>query len=330
MSRYSRQLFPFCTLVLIFALWSMLAPEHFLSVRNLLNILRGASVTGIAAVGMTFVVIIAGIDLSVGAMLSLCAIVSAVSMLVFSGAGLVAIENGIYVPLNGWAIAAGTVLGVLTGGAAGFLNGELIARLKLMPFLATLGTMVVFRSASLLVNDGRPAVVSDYFWLDAGTVFGVPAAVVLFFGVLVVGGFLLQYTTFGRYVRALGSSPLTALHAGIDVTRLKVGVYTICGILVGVAALVRMSRVGAANPSSAGVGLELDVIAAVLIGGASPAGGRGTMVGTLIGVLFVALLRNGMTLLDISSYWQLMTVGLLVLAALAQDRFETLRIDPAK
>ena len=157
MSRYSRQLFPFCTLVLIFALWSVLAPEHFLSVRNLLNILRGASVTGIAAVGMTFVVIIAGIDLSVGAMLSLCAIVSAVSMLVFSGAGLVAIENGIYVPLNGWAIAAGTVLGVLTGGAAGFLNGELIARLKLMPFLATLGTMVVFRSASLLVNDGRPA-----------------------------------------------------------------------------------------------------------------------------------------------------------------------------
>ena len=310
MSRYSRQLFPFCTLVLIFALWSVLAPEHFLSVRNLLNILRGASVTGIAAVGMTFVVIIAGIDLS--------------------GAGLVAIENGIYVPLNGWAIAAGTVLGVLTGGAAGFLNGELIARLKLMPFLATLGTMVVFRSASLLVNDGRPAVVSDYFWLDAGTVFGVPAAVVLFFGVLVVGGFLLQYTTFGRYVRALGSSPLTALHAGIDVTRLKVGVYTICGILVGVAALVRMSRVGAANPSSAGVGLELDVIAAVLIGGASPTGGRGTMVGTLIGVLFVALLRNGMTLLDISSYWQLMTVGLLVLAALAQDRFETLRIDPAK
>ena len=296
MSRYSRQLFPFCTLVLIFALWSVLAPEHFLSVRNLLNILRGASVTGIAAVGMTFVVIIAGIDLSVGAMLSLCAIVSAVSMLVFSGAGLVAIENGIYVPLNGWAIAAGTVLGVLTGGAAGFLNGELIARLKLMPFLATLGTMVVFRSASLLVN----------------------------------GGFLLQYTTFGRYVRALGSSPLTALHAGIDVTRLKVGVYTICGILVGVAALVRMSRVGAANPSSAGVGLELDVIAAVLIGGASPTGGRGTMVGTLIGVLFVALLRNGMTLLDISSYWQLMTVGLLVLAALAQDRFETLRIDPAK
>ena len=249
---------------------------------------------------------------------------------VFSGAGLVAIENGIYVPLNGWAIAAGTVLGVLTGGAAGFLNGELIARLKLMPFLATLGTMVVFRSASLLVNDGRPAVVSDYFWLDAGTVFGVPAAVVLFFGVLVVGGFLLQYTTFGRYVRALGSSPLTALHAGIDVTRLKVGVYTICGILVGVAALVRMSRVGAANPSSAGVGLELDVIAAVLIGGASPTGGRGTKVGTMIGVLFVALLRNGMTLLDISSYWQLMTVGLLVLAALAQDRFETLRIDPAK
>ncbi|MEI3001706.1 MAG: ABC transporter permease [Victivallis sp.] len=140
----------------------------------------------------------------------------------------------------------------------------------------------------------------------------------------------MQYTTFGRHVRALGSSPLTALHAGIDVTRLKVGVYTICGILVGVAALVRMSRVGAANPSSAGVGLELDVIAAVLIGGASPAGGRGTMVGTLIGVLFVALLRNGMTLLDISSYWQLMTVGLLVLAALAQDRFETLRIDPAK
>ncbi|MBS1372042.1 MAG: ABC transporter permease [Lentisphaeria bacterium] len=330
MSRYSRQLFPFCALVLVFALCGALAPERFLAVQNLVNILRVASVTGIAAVGMTFVVIIAGIDLSVGAMLALSAMVSAVSMLLFSGADMTAIANGEYVPLGLLPMLAGTLCGIFVAGLAGFLNGQLIARLKLAPFLTTLGTMVVFRSGSLLINDGRPAMISDYSWLDVGKVCGIPAAVALFLLMLLAGGFLLQYTTFGRYVRALGSSPRTALHAGVDVTRLKIGVYTLCGVLVGVAALIRMSRASAAYPFSAGVGLELDVIAAVLIGGASPSGGRGTMAGTLIGVLLVGVLRNGMTMLDISTYWQMMAVGILVLAALAGDRCETLRIDPSR
>lgn len=330
MSRYSRQLFPFCGLVFVFALWSALVPEHFLAWRNLMNILRGASVTGIAAVGMTFVVIIGGIDLSIGAVLALSGMVSAMSMLFLSGAGVVEIGNGIYVPLGFMPMLAGTFFAVFAGALAGLLNGELVARLKVAPFLATLGSMLLFRGLSLLFNDGRPAVVSDYTWLDAGTVFGIPAAVLLFVFVLICGGFLLQYTTFGRYARALGSSPRTALYAGIDVVRLKILIYVLCGVLAGVAALVRMSRMGSANPSSAGIGLELDVIAAVLLGGASPSGGRGTMVGALIGVLLVAVLRNGMTLLDLSLYWQMVTVGALMLAAMAQDRFETLRIDPAK
>lgn len=330
MSRYSRQLFPFCSLVFLFALWSALVPEHFLAWRNLVNILRGASVTGIAAVGMTFVIIIGGIDLSVGAVLAFCGMAAGMSMLFFSGAGTVEVGNGIYVHLGVVPMLAGTLLGILAGGIAGLLNGEFVARLKVTPFLATLGTMLLFRGISLEVNDGRPAVVSDYSWLDGGMVFGVPAAVLLFILVLAAGGFLLQFTVFGRYVRALGSSPRTALYAGIDVVRLKVGIYALCGVLVGVAALVRMSRAGAASPATAGIGLELDVIAAVLLGGASPSGGRGTMVGALIGVLFVAVLRNGMTLLDLSLYWQMVTVGFLMLAAMAQDRFETLRIDPAK
>ena len=330
MSRYSRQLFPFCSLVFLFALWSVLAPDHFLTWRNQVNILRGASVSGIAAVGMTFVIIIGGIDLSIGSVMAFSGMIAGISMLFLSGAGVVEVGNGIYVHLGLLPMLAGTLLGILTGGIVGLLNGELVARLKLAPFLATLGTMLLFRGVSLLVNDGRPAVVSDYSWLDGGTVFGIPAAVLLFAVVLTGGGFLLQYTVFGRYVRALGSSPRTALYAGIDVFRLKIGIYALCGVLVGVAALIRMSQAGAASPATGGTGLELDVIAAVLIGGASPTGGRGTMVGTLIGVLFVAVLRNGMTLQDFSLYWQMATAGVLMLVALVHDRLETIRVDPSK
>ncbi len=330
MKFYSRQLFPFCALVFVFALFSALAPERFLALRNLVNILRVSSVTGIAAVGMTFVIIIGGIDLSVGAMLSLSAMVTAVSMLLFSGADMAMIANGEYVSLGLLPMLGGALCGIAVAGFCGFLNGELIARLKIAPFLATLGTMVVFRGGSLLINDGRPAMTSDCNWLDVGNVLGIPAAVVLFFAVLLAGGFLLQYTTFGRYIRALGSSPRTALHVGIDITRLRVVVYTLCGVLVGVAGLIRMSRASGAYPFSAGVGLELDVIAAVLIGGASPSGGRGTMAGSLIGVLLVGVLRSGMTMLDISIYWQMVTVGILVLAALAGDRWESQHADIAR
>ena len=327
MRRYSRQLFPVCALVFVFALFSVLAPERFLALRNLVNILRVSSVTGIAAAGMTFVVIIGGIDLSVGAMLSLSAMVTAISMLLFAGADLSMIANGEYVSLGLLPMLGGTLCGIFISGLCGFLNGELIARLKIAPFLATLGTMVVFRGGSLLLNDGRPAMTSDCNWLDVGHVLGVPAAVVVYFAVLLAGGVLLQYTTFGRYVRALGSSPRTALHVGIDVTRLRVLVYTLCGVLVGVAGLIRMSRASGAYPFSAGVGLEIDVIAAVLIGGASPSGGRGTMAGSLIGVLLVGVLRSGMTMLDISIYWQMVAVGVLVLGALAADRREAQRLN---
>ena len=327
MKRYSRQLFPFCALVFVFALFSVLAPERFLALRNLVNILRVSSVTGIAAVGMTFVVIIGGIDLSVGAMLSFSAMVTAVSMLLFAGADMAMIANGEYVSIGLLPMLGGTFCGIFVAGVCGFLNGELIARLKIAPFLATLGTMMTFRGGSLLVNDGRPAMVSDYNWLDVGRVLGIPAAVALFFVALLAGGLLLQYTTFGRYVRALGSSPRTALHVGIDITRLRVLVYTLCGVLVGVAGLIRMSRASGAYPFSAGIGLELDVIAAVLIGGASPSGGRGTMAGSLIGVLLVGVLRNGLTMLDVSIYWQMVAVGMLVLGALAGDRWEMKRLE---
>ena len=330
MRRYGRQLFPFCALVFVFALFSVLAPERFLALRNLVNILRVSSVTGIAAVGMPFVVIIGGIDLSVGAMLSLSAMVTAVSMLLFAGADMTMIANGEYVSLGLLPMLGGTLCGILVAGLSGFLNGELIARLKIMPFLATLGTMVVFRGGSLLINDGRPAMTTDYNWLDIGKVLGIPAAILLYFVVLLIGGFLLQYTTFGRHVRALGSSPRTALHVGIDITRLRIWVYTLCGVLVGVAGLIRMSRASGAYPFSAGIGLELDVIAAVLIGGASPSGGHCTMAGSLIGVVLVGVLRSGMTMLDISIYWQMIAVGVLVLWALAADRREARRLDPAR
>ena len=269
MKFYSRQLFPFCALVFVFALFSALAPERFLALRNLVNILRVSSVTGIAAVGMTFVIIIGGIDLSVGAMLSLSAMVTAVSMLLFSGADMAMIANGEYVSLGLLPMLGGALCGIAVAGFCGFLNGELIARLKIAPFLATLGTMVVFRGGSLLINDGRPAMTSDCNWLDVGNVLGIPAAVVLFFAVLLAGGFLLQYTTFGRYIRALGSSPRTALHVGIDITRLRVVVYTLCGVLVGVAGDVDAAAVDGQHVTDplARLGVESLALGLNVVGG---------------------------------------------------------------
>jgi len=324
MNKFAKQLLPFCSLVFIISLWTFLEPDTFLSLRNFENVLSRSSINGIMAAGMTYVIITAGIDLSVGSMLAICGMAGSISMLVFSGASWEQISGGQYIPLSASAMIVGTLASVVAGGLCGFVNGMLITHLKLAPFIVTLGTMSIFRGLSYLSNDGKPFAVHDYSWLDTGNIAGIPSAVVLLFLVLVAAGFVLKYTRFGRYTYAIGSNVDTAFHAGISVKSVLVAIYAMTGAFVGLAAMIATSRASTAQPT-AGLTLELDIIAAVIIGGCSPTGGRGFMMGTVIGVLLISFLRNGLTLLDISTNVQLVIIGAIIVLAVTADQIATRR-----
>ena len=324
MNKFAKRLLPFSSLIFLVSLWTFLMPDTFLTFANFRNVLGSASASGIIAAGMTFVIITAGIDLSVGSMLALCGMAGATAMLALSGASWSQIAGGSAVPLATGAMLAGIAAGVLAGGLCGLANGLLVTRLRLAPFIVTLGTMSVFRGLSHILNKTRPISVPSFTLLDTANICGIPVAVVLFALVLAVCGFLLRRTPFGRHVYAIGSNVRTAFHAGVAVDRVLVRIYALLGALTGLAAMIATSRASSAQPS-AGLSLELDVIAAVIIGGCSPNGGRGTMLGTLIGTLLIAFLRNGLTLLGVVAQIQLVAVGLIIVVAVASDRLAASR-----
>lgn len=324
MNRFTKQLLPFCSLIFIISLCTFLEPDNFLSARNLVNVLCRSSINGIMAAGMTYIIITGGIDLSVGSMLAMCGMIGAASMLYFSGGTWADISSGSYIHLKLGAMIAGTLVCVLAGAVCGFANGMLITRLKLAPFIVTLGTMSIFRGISYIMNAGKPFAVSDYSWLDTGRVAGIPSSVILLVIVMVAFWFLLKHTRFGRYTYAIGSNVQTAFHAGINVNKTLVWIYTLTGALVGLASMITVSRASTAQPT-AGISLELDIIAACIIGGCAPSGGRGTMMGTVIGTLLISFLRNGLTLLDISTNVQLVVIGLIIIVAVTADQFATRR-----
>lgn len=309
MTKLVRELLPFGSLVVVIAVLSAWQPDSFLTLDNFLNVLRRSSVYGIVAVGMTFVIVSAGIDLSVGSLLALSGMVAARLMVVPEGA-----ELGLTAQL------LGTAAGIGLGGLAGLLNGLAITKLKLPPFIVTLGTMSLFRGVALVMNDGQPENVPGYRYLAEGTLAGVPASVLLFVAVLAAAWAAARYLRFGRHVYAIGSNREAAFHAGVAVDGTLVGVYTLAGLLTGLAGMIAMSRTVSAQPT-AGAGAELDVIAAVVIGGASLSGGRGTIVGTLVGTLLISFLRNGCTLVGISTNAQLIVIGVVIVAAVAVDRW---------
>ena len=324
MNRFTKQLLPFCSLIFIISLCTFLEPDNFLSTRNLVNVLCRSSINGIMAAGMTYILITGGIDLSVGSMLAMCGMIGAASMLYFSGGTWADISSGSYIHLKLDAMIAGTLVCILAGAVCGFANGMLITRLKLAPFIVTLGTMSIFRGISYIMNAGKPFAVSDYSWLDTGRVAGIPSSVILLVIVMVAFWFLLKHTRFGRYTYAIGSNVQTAFHAGINVNKTLVWIYTLTGALVGLASMITVARASTAQPT-AGISLELDIIAACIIGGCAPSGGRGTMVGTVIGTLLISFLRNGLTLLDISTNVQLVVIGLIIIVAVTADQFATRR-----
>lgn len=324
MNRFAKQLLPFCSLIFIISLCTFLEPDNFLSTRNLVNVLCRSSINGIMAAGMTYIIITGGIDLSVGSMLAMCGMIGAASMLYFSGGTWTDISSGSYIHLKLGAMIAGTLVCVLAGAVCGFANGMLITKLKLAPFIVTLGTMSIFRGISYIMNAGKPFAVSDYSWLDTGRVAGIPSSVILLVIVMIAFWFLLKHTRFGRYTYAIGSNVQTAFHAGINVNKTLVWIYTLTGALVGLASMITVARASTAQPT-AGISLELDIIAACIIGGCAPSGGRGTMMGTVIGTLLISFLRNGLTLLDISTNVQLVVIGLIIIVAVTADQFATRR-----
>jgi len=294
--------------MLIICVLSALKPDTFLTVDNFANVLRRTSVNGIIAVGMTAVIVSAGIDLSVGSMLALCGMCGAGAMIFLGGPDP-----------QGWVLLVGTIVGVVVGSVSGLLNGLLITRLNLPPFIVTLGTMSAFRGIAYVMNNGQPYNVANYKYLGEGAVLSIPVSVLIFAVIVAVASFIFKYTRLGRYIYAIGSNREAAFHAGINVNLNLAAVYALIGSLVGIAAMIATSRTVSAQPT-AGITLELDIIAAVVIGGASLAGGRGTITGTIIGTLLISFLRNGCTLLGISTNIQLIVIGAIIIAAVSVDQ----------
>lgn len=284
---------------------SFLNPNFF-TVDNLLNILRQTSVNAIIAVGMTLVILTAGIDLSVGSVLALCGAFAAT---------LVAME----VPIL---VAVPTAL--LAGAALGAISGIIIAKGKVQAFIATLVTMTLLRGVTMVYTDGRPIstgftdTADTFAWFGTGYALGIPVPVWLMVVVFAGAWYLLNHTRFGRYVYAVGGNESATRLSGINVDRVKIGVYAICGLLAALAGIIVTSRLSSAQPT-AGMGYELDAIAAVVLGGTSLMGGKGRIMGTLIGALIIGFLNNALNLLDVSSYYQMIAKAVVILLAVLVD-----------
>ena len=292
-------------LVLMSVVLSVLTP-NFLEVNNLLNVLKQISIIAILAAGMTFVILTGGIDLSVGSTVALSGVISV--MLSQQGANAIV------------AMAAGVAVGV----AAGFVNGYLTAKVKLPAFIVTLGSFTYIRGLAYVISAGYPIVLTDplFKFFGAGGIVGIPTPIFIMAFIYVITFFVLKYTMFGRHVYAIGGNEEAASLTGIKVGATLIKVYVISGLLSGLAGVVLAGRLYSGQPT-AGVGFELDAIAAVILGGTSFTGGVGKIQGTIIGALIMGVLSNGLTLLDVSYYWQLVIKGAVIILAVLLDRLRS-------
>ena len=301
--KISRELVLFAVLILVVAVMSFLSP-NFLTLGNMLNTSRFFTEIGLIALGMTLIIITAGIDLSVGSALALVSVAVGFSF-----------AAGLPLPLA-------ILLGLFVGLLAGAFNSFFITQLELHPLVVTLGTLALFRGLAFGLSDADA--VSDFPpWFDYFGQFFVgpiPGQLFVFVIAVVVVWLILSRTRFGRYVYAIGHNEEAARFSGVPIRRVKIALYTGTGFLVALAAIIYTSRVSTARGDS-GTGLELDVIAAVVLGGASIYGGKGTIGGTVLGLLIIATLRNGLVLAGISSTWQLFMLGVLLIAAVFFNEF---------
>jgi len=292
---------PFLTLLTLFVALSVASP-YFLTYTNLASVVRQTAVINIMALGMTLIIIAGGIDLSVGAVLA------------FSGLlGTMAMEAG-------WPIFAGVLVGLLCGLFWGLTNGLLITQLKINPFIVTLGTLGIARGVTLIISDGLPVhrIPKEFSFLGEGTLLGIPFVLWILVFCAALTHIILERTRLGRYAFAIGSNPEAAYYTGIPVAFHLTAVYAYSGLLCGLAGMIEASRLMTGQPT-AGQGYELQVIAAVVIGGGSLRGGEGSVVGTLVGAFIMGLLANGSDLLGISPYLQQAIIGGVIILAVAVD-----------
>ncbi|MFG6113959.1 ribose ABC transporter permease [Halobacillus sp. MO56] len=291
-------------LLLIIIILSVMS-DNFLSLGNILNVLRQVSINALIAFGMTFVILTGGIDLSVGSVLALAGALTA---------GMLA---------SGMDPVMAVLIGLIAGALMGAFNGLIITKGKVAPFIATLATMTIFRGLTLVYTDGRPVTgLSDSFFFEMigkGYLFGIPFPVILMGAAFIILVFILRKTTFGRKVYAIGGNESASILSGIKSDRVKIWVYSLTGMLSALAGIILTSRLNSAQPN-AGFTYELDAIAAVVLGGTSLSGGRGWLVGTLVGALIIGVLNNGLNLLNVSSFYQQVVKGGVILLAVLLDR----------
>jgi ribose transport system permease protein len=303
-------LLAFAALIILYVVFAIASPNFF-KFDNIVGILLATAVNGVLALGVTFVIITAGIDLSVG------------TVMTFS-----AVMTGVLVTFWHLPIPIGVLGGLLAGAAAGFTNGTIIAKMKIPPFIATLGMMMVTKGLSLVISGLKPIYFNDtpaFRMITMGSIFNsiipgfeIPNAVLILFGAAIIAGLILSKTVLGRYTCAIGSNEEATRLSGVNVDRWKIAIYTLCGTFAGLGGVMMASRLNSAQPSL-GSGYELDAIAAVVIGGTSLSGGEGTILGTIIGAFIMSTLTNGLRILSVPQEWQTVVTGGIVILAVYLD-----------
>jgi ribose transport system permease protein len=306
-----QKLLAFASLLVLIAVFSALKPDAFMTRDNIIGILQSTTVIGVLAIASTFIIITSGIDLSVGVLMTFCAVM----------AGVFLVNLGMPLPL-------GIVCALAMGALSGCLSGLAITRLGVPPFIATLGMMMLLKGLSLIITDARPIYFSDVEGFDQialGSWIGeiipalpIPNGVLIMFLVAIVCALVLNKTALGRYTFALGSNEEAVRLSGVNVARWKVIIYSFSGAICGVAGLLIASRLNSAQPAL-GQGYELDAIAAVVIGGTSLSGGVGTILGTVIGAFIMSVLINGLRIMSVAQEWQMVLTGLIIILAVYTD-----------
>jgi ribose transport system permease protein len=294
-----------------------LLSDKFLTVDNTWNVMRQISVNVVISVGMTLVILTAGIDLSVGSILALCGVITA-SLIKF---GIELPGINLFIEFT---ILGAILVSILAGGVLGWFNGFVITKFKVPPFVATLAMLTIARGLTMLWSKGFPitGLGDDFAFLGTGWFFGVPMPVWISAFVVVIAIVVTNKTKIGRYIYAVGGNEVASLLSGLNIKQIKIFVYTIAGMLAGVGGLIVTSRLDSAQPN-AGFGYELDSIAAVVIGGTSLSGGKGTVLGTVQGALIIGVLNNGLVLLNVSPFWQQVIKGLVILLAVIIEKLNS-------
>jgi len=276
---------------------------HFYKIDNIINVARQISMITIVAIGMTFVIISAGIDLSVGAVVAFSGVIAAQTLVATGGNSFLAV-----------------VVGLLAGAAVGVFNGFIVANFKVPPFIVTLATMIGFRGLAFIRCKGRPVPIEGIFLkIGEGEILGIPIPIIIMLVVIVAGWFFANYTKWGRYIYALGGNEEASRLSGINIKFMKIFVFGISGLLAALAGIINAARLGSGDPKEGSL-FELDAIAAAVVGGTSLSGGRGKIIGTVLGAIIIGVIKNGLDILGVESYTQMLIKGSVILAAVLIDQ----------